>query len=72
MKVGDIVFWKRARLINMILEKNTSHRVTGIVIDVRTRHCDLQSKYGKVHEANVLCKSGALRWFPASQLEVLT
>ena len=77
MNIGDLVHWTSVYDITTPgLPQNES--ITGIVVD--TRYSEerlagdifLREKHGRQEQVQVLCKTGALRWYPAHELMVVT
>ena len=75
MKIGDLVRWTHVDHIDEILGRMTNPYITGMVVDMRLvkhhRAGSIVLKRGKQKQAQVLCKSGELNWFPVHELKVV-
>ena len=68
--MGDLVRWRYTNDIASRLGHPSSH-VTGIVTQFRKKDLYLSNPVVR-EEAEVLCRSGNLQWYPKMDLEVVS
>ena len=71
MKIGDLVRWPKSDSIALIFDHPISTAPTGIITTIRKMKWKGPKEYDVSWEAEVLCGSGRLCWYPMEELVLI-